>query len=344
MTVAHRCAVEPVIPCASDITRPLAGRSTVVPCRTVMPEAIVDPTVRATTPAEARRGVLEVLGAAVLFGTTGTSATFAPATAGSVAIGAARLVIGGLVLLMVLPRLGGRRGAVLAAWRTPVGLLAGVMTALYQLAFFAGVSLAGVALGTLATIGSGPILVGLLSWAFLRERPTATWWTSTLVCIAGLALLTLDGSGQPSVAIGGLALSLAAGAGYAAYTVAAKELMRRGVRSEEAMATAFGLGGVLLVPVLLVAGVAWLATIQGLAVALWLGLATLTVAYVLFGRGLRVLPAGPVATLVLAEPLVATLLGVGLLRETLGAMGWLGALLVGAGLALQGLVSVRSRS
>jgi DME family drug/metabolite transporter len=309
-----------------------------------MPAAAADPTSTTTiTPAEARRGVVEVLGAAVLFGTTGTSASFAPASAGSVAIGAARLVIGGLALLAVVPRLGGRRGAVLAAWRTPVGLLAGVMTAVYQLAFFAGVSLAGVALGTLITIGSGPILVGLLSWAFLRERPTGAWWTSTLVCITGLVLLTVDGSGQPDVSAGGLALALAAGAGYAAYTVAAKELMHRGARSEEAMATAFGLGGVLLVPVLLIAGVAWLATIEGLAVALWLGLATLTVAYVLFGRGLRVLPAGPVATLVLAEPLVATLLGIGLLGETLGVVGWVGAALVAAGLALQGVVSVRGR-
>jgi DME family drug/metabolite transporter len=197
-----------------------------------MPAASPDPTVPATIPAEARRGVIEVLGAAVLFGTTGTSASFAPAAAGSVAIGAARLVIGGLALLVVLPRLGGRRGAVTAAWRTRVGLLAGIMTAAYQLAFFAGVSLAGVALATLVTIGSGPILVGLLSWVFLRERPTGAWWTSTLVCIVGLVLLTVDGSGQPSVAIGGLALSLAAGAGYAAYTVAAKELIRRGARSE----------------------------------------------------------------------------------------------------------------
>jgi DME family drug/metabolite transporter len=308
-----------------------------------MPAAAADPTSTTTTPAEARRGVVEVLGAAVLFGTTGTSASFAPASAGSVAIGAARLVIGGLALLAVVPRLGGRRSAVLAAWRTPVGLLAGVMTAVYQLAFFAGVSLAGVALGTLITIGSGPILVGLLSWAFLRERPTGAWWTSTLVCITGLVLLTVDGSGQPDVSAVGLALALAAGAGYAAYTVAAKELMHGGARPEEAMATAFGLGGVLLVPVLLIAGVAWLATVEGLAVALWLGLATLTVAYVLFGRGLRVLPAGPVATLVLAEPLVATLLGVGLLGETLGVVGWVGAALVAAGLALQGVVSVRGR-
>jgi len=138
--------------------------------------------------------------------------------------------------------------------------------------------------------------------------------------------------------------SLAAAVGYASYTVAAKQLMHKGAASSEAMAAAFGLGAVVLLPVLLVAGVGWLTTPAGLGVALWLGLATTTLAYVLFGRGLRLLPAGPVATLVLAEPLVATMLGVGLLGERLGPGGWIGALLVALGLGLQGLASVRSGS
>jgi DME family drug/metabolite transporter len=76
--------------------------------------------------------------------------------------------------------------------------------------------------------------------------------------------------------------------------------------------------------------------------ALWLGLATTTVAYVLFGRGLRNLPAGPVTTLVLAEPVVATVLGVVVLGEHLVPLGWVGAALVLAGLALQGVASTRS--
>jgi DME family drug/metabolite transporter len=295
------------------------------------------------SPSDARRGVLEVLAAAVLFGTTGTTAAFAPISASSLAIGAARLVIGGFGLIAALPALGGSRGSLRRLWQTPAGIVGGLMTALYQLTFFAGVSLAGVALGTLVTIGSGPIIVGLLSWFLLGERPTRAWWASTAICLAGLALLTFDGSVQPNVVLGGLALSLAAGAAYAAYTVAAKQLLRRGAHPAEAMAAAFGLSGVLMVPVLLVAGVEWLLLPYGLAIALWLGLVTTTVGYVLFGRGLQVLPAGPVATLVLAEPLVATLLGVGILGEPFGPAGWAGAALVAAGLALQGVTSVRAR-
>jgi DME family drug/metabolite transporter len=109
------------------------------------------------------------------------------------------------------------------------------------------------------------------------------------------------------------------------------------------MAGAFGLGGLLLLPVLALQPVAWLATPGGLALALYLGLVTTTLAYVLFGRGLAVLPAGPVTTLVLAEPLVATALGTGLLGERLAPVGVAGAALVLAGLAVQGLASSRRR-
>lgn len=290
------------------------------------------------------RGVLEVLGAAVLFGTTGTTASFAPPGAGSVSIGSARLVVGGAGLMAALPLFGGSRRAAVGLWRNPWGFTAGLMTALYQLAFFAGVARAGVALATLVTIGTGPILVGLLSWLLLGERPARTWWISTAICVVGLVLLTFDGSEQPGIEVGGLLFSLAAAFGYAFYTVAAKRLMNAGAQPPEVMAAAFGLGAVVLLPVLLVSGAGWLASVRGLGVALWLGLATTTVAYFLFGRGLRILPAGPTATLVLAEPLVATLLGVGILGEHLGIAGWVGAALVAVGLALQGLTSIRARS
>jgi DME family drug/metabolite transporter len=217
------------------------------------------------------------------------------------------------------------------------------MTALYQVAFFVGVARAGVALATLVTIGAGPILVGLLSWLVLSERPTRLWWASTAVWLVGLALLSLDGAERPGVDVGGLAFSVLSSAGYAVYTVAAKHLLTGGIEPADVMASAFGLGGILLLPVLIATGPGWLSSIDGAAVALWLGLATTTVAYVLFGRGLRDLPAGPVATLVLAEPLVATLLGVGLLGERPGPVGWFGAGLVAVGLLLQGLASIRGQ-
>lgn len=284
--------------------------------------------------------VLQVLLAAVLFGTTGTAQALGPAGTTPLGVGAARLAVGGLALLLVLPLLGGRAGRATALWRTPAGLAAGLCTALYQLCFFAGVERAGVALGTLVTIGSGPVFAGLLAAVLLRERPARAWVVATALCVAGLALLS--GTDDAADALGVL-LALLAGLAYATYTVAAKTLITRGCGSAEVMAAAFGLGGLVLLPVLATQPLGWLATPGGLALAGYLGLATTTLAYVLFGRGLAVLPAGPVTTLVLAEPLVATALGVGLLDERLAAAGLAGAGLVLAGLVLQGLAASRRK-
>ncbi|MFM8999781.1 MAG: DMT family transporter [Actinomycetota bacterium] len=295
------------------------------------------------TPHRRRRAVLEVLASATLFGTTGTSASFAPAAASTTAIGAARLVVGGLGLVVVLPLLGGVRAQVARLLRTPVGLAAAASTALYQLTFFAAIARTGVAIGTLVAIGSGPVLAGLISWTLLGERPTAAWWTSTAICIVGLTLLAIDGIGNAEGDLAGVVLALGAGASFAAYTVSAKRLMVRGAAPAESMATAFGGGAALLLPVLLVAGTGWLADARGAAIVLWLGLGTVSAAYVLFGRGLRVLPAGPVATLVLAEPLVATILGAVVLGERLGTSSWIGAALVAVGLAMQARASAGDR-
>ena len=287
---------------------------------------------------EARPAVAQVLAAAVLFGTTGTAQALGPDGTTPLGVGAVRLVVGGAALLLVLPLLGSSVRAATVLWRTPAGLLAGACTALYQVSFFAGVERAGVALGTLVTIGSGPVFAGLLAALVLRDRPGRAWGAATALCVLGLALLTGDGGGGDAL---GVLLALASGLAYAAYTVAAKSLMDSGAGSGEVMASAFGLGGLLLLPVLALSPLAWLATPGGVALAGYLGLLTTALAYVLFGRGLAVLPAGPVTTLVLAEPLVATALGVLLLDERLATPGVVGAGVVLAGLVLQGAAAGR---
>jgi DME family drug/metabolite transporter len=290
-----------------------------------------------------RRAVGAVLLAAALFGTTGTAQALGPASSTPLGVGAARLAVGGLALLVVLPAVGARHADVVALWRTRGGLAAGVCAGLYQVCFFAGVQRAGVAIGTLAAIGSGPVLTGMLARWLLGDRPGRTWLVATGVCLAGLAVLVLGGGASGRADALGTLLAVLAGLAYAAYTVLAKQQLDSGHRPSAVMASAFGLGGLLSVPVLLTQPLGWLATADGVALALYLGLVTTTVAYLLFVRGLAVLPAGPVTTLVLAEPVVATTLGVLVLGERLSPLGAAGAVLVLVGLLLQGLGAARSR-
>jgi drug/metabolite transporter, DME family len=98
------------------------------------------------------------------------------------------------------------------------------------------------------------------------------------------------------------------------------------------MAACFGLGAVALLPVLALAGGWALLTPGGLALVAFLGVIPTAIAYVLFARGLRALTASETATLTLAEPMTAALLGVAVLGERLPAAGVLGAALVLSGL------------
>jgi DME family drug/metabolite transporter len=290
----------------------------------------------AGAPARPSGAVVAVLLAATLFGTTGTAQALGPATTTPLGVGAARLAVGGLALLAVLPAVGARWSGVLALWRTPAGVVAGLCTALYQVAFFAGVERAGVAVGTLTAIGSGPVLAGLLARWLLGERPGRPWLVATGVCLAGLALLVLGGGTTGRADGTGVLLALLAGLAYAAYTVLAKQQLDAGHDPSVVMAGAFGLGGLVLLPVLATQPLGWLAQPAGVALALYLGLATVTLAYGLFVRGLAVLPAGPVTTLVLAEPVVATVLGTVLLGERLSPVAGAGAGLILVGLVVQG--------
>jgi DME family drug/metabolite transporter len=70
--------------------------------------------------------------------------------------------------------------------------------------------------------------------------------------------------------------------------------------------------------------------------AAYLALVPTVLAYRMFTVGLRGIAPPTASTLALAEPVVATVLGVAVLGERLGGLGWVGAALVLAGLALAG--------
>lgn len=284
--------------------------------------------------AEDRAAGLVVL-AAILFGTTGTAQALGPQELSPLVVGAGRIALGGLILAVVAAAAGQLRDRI--AWRPAVVLAAAVGVAGYQVGFFTGVDRAGVAVGTIVTIGSAPAFTGLLGWLSGQGRPKGVWAAATALAIAGGALLAGSGEGKSSADPLGIAFALLAGASYAIYTVAAKRLLDDGHRPVGVMGASFGLGGLLLAPVLVALGPAAVqAEPSILLVVLYLALVPTAVAYVLFARGLGLLPAPTVATLTLAEPVVASTLGVLVLAEPVTAARAVGAALVLAGLLVLG--------
>lgn len=113
---------------------------------------------------QGKLSALLILLAAVLWGTTGTTQAFAPESAHPIAIGTIRLAIGGLFLLSLVFFVWQIR--VKKNWPKKATILAALSMALYQPLFFSAVTITGVAIGTVAAIGSAPILSGLLEWIF----------------------------------------------------------------------------------------------------------------------------------------------------------------------------------
>jgi len=280
------------------------------------------------------RGPLLVLAAATLWGTTGTAASFAPAAASPLSVGAVTMGVGGLLTFLLAGRSALR---VLRAGRPVLlwALLGGIAVAVYPLAFYTSMAKAGVATGTVVTIGCSPVFAALLERLLVGVRLTLRWLAATLSAGAGCVLLTLtgdDGATAGGDIPAGVALALLSGASYAVFACFGARVIRAGHSSGAAMGSLFGLGALVLLPVLAVTGGPLLGESRGLLVGAYLAVVPMCLAYVLFGAGLARLSAGSATTLSLFEPVVAAVLGVAVVGERLGTWAW-----AGTGLVLLGL-------
>lgn len=289
--------------------------------------------------------VIAVLAAAMLFGTTGTSQALGPEGTTPLSIGVMRMVIGGTGLAVLAFLLAWRHARVTAAVAArpafgirPLALmvLTGACLAVYQPLFFLGTARNGVAVGTVVALGSAPILAGLLEWALTRRVPSATWMMATGLATVGVVLL---GFGGEAGAAGGtdpvgLLGSVGAGASFAVIANAQRRLLDGGWDPFTVVGAMGASAAVLSAFVLPFVDLAWLGTTSGIVMALWLGFATISFAYILFTWGLSGLTAATAATLTLGEPLTASILGITVLGERLSPLAIIGLAVLAAGLAL----------
>jgi len=285
------------------------------------------------------RGVIAIIAASVIWGTTGTAASFAPEVS-ALAIGAFAMGVGGV--LLVINALGEllRDKALLLGHRRSL-LLGGLSVAIYPLAFYSSMRLSGVAIGTVISIASAPLFTVMLECLISRRRISMRWGLSFVLGAAGIVLLAL---GQRPVATTvtssllsylGVGLGLVAGLSYAAYSWVARHMIEQGVDSKSAMASLFGIAAMLLLPTLAVTGHNLFATATHTSVALYMACIPMFVGYLCFSYGLRYIAASTATLITLLEPVVAVLLAVLIVGEWLSAAGWMGIPLIMLSLLLQ---------
>jgi DME family drug/metabolite transporter len=285
-------------------------------------------------PRSGTRGLALICLAAVSWGTTGsvTAVLVERAGAGALVIGAVRMVLAA-VLLLLLARAGGPIRIPRAdRWRCAA---LGVCMAAFQACYFSAVTRTGVAIAALIAICSAPLLIAVMAAATLGERVTARVALALGLGVAGTALLIVGPRTAADLSprfVTGVALALAAALAYALYVVLAKATLARTAPLPLAGVT-FTVAALVLAPVLAGPSVAQQIAL-GWPWLLYLGAVTTAGAYAIYTIGLRDVTASVAGVASLMEPLTATLLGVFLFGERLGAAGVVGAVLLFAALGL----------
>ncbi len=279
-------------------------------------------------------GLLCLVISGLLWGTGGLTGSLLGRVGGlsAIAVAACRLTAGGVLIVAFLTVTGRRWPAGRAAWGriTVIGLLA----AFYQSCYFTAVSLTSVPLATLVTIGAAPVMV-LAADRVSGRRPGRGALVRTGLAVTGLGLLLGLPSGFPETAVlASAGMAALAAAGFAAVTLTGS---RPVPGLDDLTVTGFGFtgGGLLLMPLAqLAGGVGFRPGLAAIGLLVALGTGPTAVAYTLYFRGLRSVPAGTAAVLALLEPLVGSILAALLLGERLSAAGIAGAAIIGTAVIL----------
>jgi len=270
-------------------------------------------------------GLLYLITSGLLWGTGGLTGTLLSRVAGlsALSVAACRLTAGGVLIVIFLTVTGRRWPVGRAAW-TRIAVI-GVLAALYQSCYFTAVALTSVALATLVTIGTAPVIV-LGVYRVTGRRAGRLAPVAACLALAGLGLLVGLPSGFPETAVlASAGMAVLAAAGFAALTLTGA---RPVPGLDDLTVTGFGftLGGLVLLPV--AAALGGLSFRPGPeAIGLLIALATgpTAVAYTLYFRGLRQAAASTAALLALLEPLTGAVLAAFVLGQRLSTTGIAGA-------------------
>lgn len=284
-----------------------------------------------------------VLGAAAMWGTTGTANTFASDTLSSGWFGALRLAVASAFFAVYawFSRRGAvRHGAGNPAWAGVLG--AGLCMAVYNLSFFAGVRLTGVAIGTAVALGSGPLWAGILQSLISRRVPAPSWWLGTAVAVTGGVLMTASGgTGQAPASVAGIALCLTSGLSYAVYSLINKDLVQSASAATVTFRV-FTVAAILALPAAWIEGGTPLMAARDWWPVIYVGVVTAGIAYLLFSYALRHISAATGVTLALGEPVMAFGLAVLVVGEKPSAYAFAGLALVVAGVLVVVRAELRS--
>ena len=209
--------------------------------------------------------------------------------------------------------------------------VAGAFLGLHFAVWFASLSHTTVMRSTVI-VALVPAWTGLLEWVWHGERPSSRFWAGVGLAIAGVAWMS--GGNEAGGSLKGDAMAGAAGALWAVYF-----LIGRDVRQRVEIAGYMGLVCAAAAALLFPAAILWGEALVGFSSWTWFLVLLAVLGPQLLGHqgssyAVRYLPARVVSTVMLLEPVGATLLAWVLLGEAPPALAGLAAILVMVGVVV----------
>jgi drug/metabolite transporter, DME family len=274
------------------------------------------------------RGLVCVVFAATAWGTAGAAAAllYDGSGLGPLALTFWRAAGGFLLLLAVRAlrpagtrparRPEGRRRAAVRLLATGAGLT------LFQTAYFGAVRSTGLAVATVVTLGSGPVLIALAARLTMGERLGRGGVCAVAGALTGLAVLVLGDQGTAVRPLGAV-LAVLSAAGYAGITLLTRWYGRAGGGADplDTSLWSFAICALVLAPAAAAEGMWPHAAGLGRTLGLlgYLASVPTAIAYALYFAGAAVLRAATVSVIALIEPVSAAVIAVTLLGERLTA-------------------------
>lgn len=196
-------------------------------------------------------------------------------------------------------------------------------------------------------ISSNVIIIVFLSAIFLKERIRPLVILGVFLSLAGVVIVTFNRGFRLTERwdLTGCALSLAAAAAFAFYTVAGKKILSRNDPLLVATLALFSGAAMLWLLCRTTIGLQQLRSITGQTwgLVLLLGVTSIGLAYPFYFSSLKKLPASTVSVFLNLIPAIAVLLSLLLLRERFAWPFWLGCALVLGGVAASNLAGRPAR-
>jgi len=279
------------------------------------------------------KGALFVISAAMLWGTTGTLQALMPVSRDPLVVATLRVIIASIALALFLvvkkKFMPTKYSFRLTKGSFAVLFIAGISIAVYNMAFFSGVSRAGVAMGTAFALGTGPIWVSALYLIIGGVLPPWKIVLGQALAIGGLFVMLDVGQISDDAALG-IFFSTIAGLFYAIFSISTRHLSLTYSPFITTSGT-FIFASLLMSPILISRNLTWIDynTLYLLGI---LGILSTAVAFVLFSQGLSLMKPPIALSLAFAEPLTAWLLAIFIIGETATQVQIFGGFLLLAGL------------